>query len=177
MLMDDTHWGYPYESTVVLTLVRVFPMKKVHVVTLTEEQRSGLQRMIASGHHAARTLTRARVLLKADTNHEGGGCSDPEICQALAVSRPTVERVRKRFAQEGLGAALAPRPRLTAPERRLDGEQEAQLIALACTAPPAGHKRWTLRLLASGLIEREIVDTVSHETVRQTLKKIHSSPG
>ena len=152
-------------------------MKKAHNVTLTPEQRSGLQQMIAAGHAAARSLTRARILLKADSGHEGGGCSDPEICQALEVSRPTVERVRKRFAQEGLEAALSPRPRLTAPARRLDGEQEAQLIALACTAPPTGRKRWTLRLLASGLIEREIVDTVSHETVRQTLKKTRSSPG
>jgi transposase len=116
-------------------------------------------------------------LLKADIGHEGGGWSDPEIGQAVEVSRPTVERVRKRFAQEGLEAALFPRPRLTVAERRLDGEQEAQLIALTCSAPPAGQQRWTLRLLASHLIEREIVDTVSHETVRQTLKKVRSNPG
>jgi transposase len=152
-------------------------MKKRYTVTLTEEQRSTLRSLISSGEAAARTLTRARILLKADTSHEGGGASDPEIAQALLVSRPTVERVRKRFATEGLQAALSPRPRLTAPERRLDGAQEAHLIALTCSAPPEGQQRWTLRLLAKGLIEREIVDTISHETVRQTLKKTRSSPG
>jgi transposase len=152
-------------------------MKKQHIVSLTEEQHASLKALLAGGQAAARTLTRARILLKADTGHEAGGYSDGEIGQALEVSRPTVERVRKRFAQAGLAAALYPRPRLTAPERRLDGEQEAHLIALTCSAPPAGRQRWTLRLLASNLVEREIVDTISHETVRQTLKKTNSSPG
>jgi transposase len=152
-------------------------MKKRYTVCLTDAQRSALRTLISSGHASARTLTHARILLKADTKHEGGGCSDPEICQALEVSRPTVERVRKRFATQGCEAALYPRPRLVSPERSLDGEQEAQLIALACSTPPEGQKRWTLRLLASGLVEREIVDTISHETVRQTLKKTRSSLG
>jgi transposase len=152
-------------------------MKKLYTVSLTDAQRSTLRSLISSGEAAARTLTRARILLKADTNHEGGGWSDPEICQALEVSRPTVERVRQRCAREGLKAALYPQPRLTAPERRLDGEQEAQLIALACSTPPQGRQRWTLRLLAAGLVQREIVDTISHETVRQTLKKTRSNHG
>lgn len=152
-------------------------MKKRHIVSLTEEQRAFLKALISSGKAAARTLTRARILLKADQGHEGGGWSDPHIQEALETSRPTVERVRRRFTQGGLDAALYPRPRLTAPERRLDGVKEAHLIALACSTPPEGQKRWTLRLLASGLIEREIVDTVSHETVRQTLKKTNSNPG
>jgi len=152
-------------------------MKKQHIVSLTEQQRASLKSLISGGQAAARTLTRARILLKADTGHEGGGGADRAIGAALEVSRPTVERVRKRFAQEGLAAALYPRPRLTAPQRRLDGEKEAQLIALTCSAPPEGRQRWTLRLLAAGLIEREIVDTLSHETVRQTLKKTNSSPG
>ena len=175
--MDGCSLGYPYESIAVLALVRIAPMKKVYTVTLTDEQRSRLRSLITTGQAAARTLTRARILLKADVCHEGGGWSDPEIGQAVEVSRPTVERARKRFAQEGLEAALYPRPRLTAPEPRLDGEQEAQLVALTCSAPPPGRQRWTLRLLAAGLIEREIVDTVSHETVRQTLKKTPSNPG
>jgi transposase len=152
-------------------------MKKQYLVSLTQEQRVTLKNLISSGQAAARTLTRARILLKADTRHEGGGWSDREISQALETSRPTVERVRQRFAQAGLTAALYARPRLTPPARRLDGEKEAHLVALACSAPPEGRERWTLRLLASGLIEREIVDTVSHETVRQTLKKTNSSPG
>jgi transposase len=133
--------------------------------------------LLARGEAPARTLTRARILLKADTNHDRGGWSDPEICQALEVSRPTVERVRKRFAAGGLPAALYPQPRLPVRDRCLDGEQEAQLIALACSTPPQGHQRWTLRLLAAGLVEREIVDTISHETVRQTLKKTRSNRG
>ena len=152
-------------------------MKKVLLVSLTQEQRASLKSLIASGEAAARTLTRARILLKADTHHESGGGSDLEIETALETSRPTVERVRKRFAQGGLTAALYSRPRLTAPERLLDGEKEAHLIAMACSTPPDGHKRWSLRLLASGLIEREIVDTVSHETVRKTLKKTNSTRG
>jgi hypothetical protein len=152
-------------------------MKKLHTVTLTDAHRATLRSLISSGQAAARTLTRARILLKADAGHEDGGCADLEICRAVEVSRPTVERVRKRFALSGLEAALYPRSRLTAPERRLDGAQEAQLIALTCSAPPPGRTRWTLRLLASGLVEREIVNTISHESVRQTLKKTHSSPG
>jgi len=152
-------------------------LKKRHIVSLTEEQRASLKALISSGKAAARTLTRARILLKADTAREDGGWSDPHIEAALETSRPTVERVRRRFTQGGLDAALYSRPRLTVPERRLDGVKEAHLIALACSTPPEGQKRWTLRLLASGLIEREIVDTVSHETVRKTLKKTNSSLG
>jgi transposase len=152
-------------------------MQKRYTVMLTEEQRSILRALLSSGQAPARTLTRARILLKADINQEGGGWSDPAICEAVEVSRPTVERIRKRCAEEGWEAALHPRPRLTTPAPRLDGEQEAQLVALTCSAPPAGHTRWTLRLLASGLVERQIVDTISHETVRQTLKKTRSSPG
>jgi transposase len=152
-------------------------MQKRYLVALTVEQRASLRALISSGEAPARTLTRARILLKADTQQEGGGWSDPEICQALEVSRPTVERLRKRCAEEEWAAAVHPRPRLTSPAHRLDGEQEAQLIALTCSTPPAGHTRWTLRLLASGLVERQIVDTISHECVRQTLKKTRSSPG
>jgi transposase len=152
-------------------------MKKLYTVALTDAQRAALRSLVSHGEAPARTLTHARILLKADTHQEGGGWSDPEICQALEVSRPTVERVRKRCAQEGWEAALYPRPRLTTPEHRLDGEQEAQLIALTCSSPPAGRTRWSLRLLASGLVERQIVDTISHECVRQTLKKTRSSPG
>jgi transposase len=151
-------------------------MKKLYTVSLTEEQRATLKALITRGEAAARALTRARILLKADPNHADGGWSDREISAALETSRPTVERVRQRFVEEGL-AAVYPRPRLTTPERRLDGEKEAHLVALACSAPPPGRQRWSLRLLASGLIEREVVDTVSHETVRQTLKKTNSSRG
>src|SRR6266568_5991231 len=113
--MDGSSLGYPYESIAVRRLVRMSPMKKVYTVTLTDEQRSRLRSLTTAGQAAARTLTRARILLKADVGHDGGGWSDPEIGQAVEVSRPTVERVRQRFAQEGLEAALYPRPRLTTP--------------------------------------------------------------
>src|ERR1041385_3753236 len=130
-LMDSGQWRYPYGSSAIAGLARMSPMKKQHIVSLTEEQRTTLKSLISSGQAAARTLTRARILLKAATGPEGGGGSDPEIVQALEVSRPTVERVRQRFAREGFEAALYPRPRLTTPQRRLDGEQEAHLVALA----------------------------------------------
>lgn len=152
-------------------------MEKRHNVSLTDEERASLKTLISSGQAPARTLTHARILLKADINRADGGWSDPQIVHALETSRPTVERVRKRFAQHGLEAALRSRPGGRPRARRLDGAQEAQLIALACSTPPDGHTRWSLRLLANGLIEREIVDTVSHETIRQTLKKTNSSRG
>src|SRR2546425_13379630 len=111
--MDSGQWRYPYASSAVAGLVRMSPMKKQHLVSLPQEHRVTLKSLISSGQVAARTLTRARILLKADTSHEGGGWSDREIGEALETSRPTVERVRKRFAQEGWEAALYPRPRLT----------------------------------------------------------------
>lgn len=146
-------------------------MKK-YIVTLTEAERSRLRGLLSRGTGAARRLAHARVLLKADQ-----GLADEAIVSALDVSRPTVERIRKRFVEEGLEAALDPhrpdRPR----ERKIDGTVEAHLIALACSAPPEGAARWTLRLLAGKLVELEHLDTVSHETVRQVLKKTTCSPG
>src|SRR5207245_7882289 len=136
--MDGCSLGYPFESIALRPLVRIAPMKEVYPVTLTDEHRARLRSLITAGQAAARTLTRARILLKADVCHEGGGCSDPEICQAVEVSRPTVERARKRFAQEGLEVALYPRPRLAAPSRRSNCSPEAPLLRPACTAPQPG---------------------------------------
>jgi transposase len=107
----------------------------------------------------------------------GPAWSDDQIADALEVSRSTVERLRTRCVEEGPDAALRPRPSPTPPLRKLDGAQEARLIAVACSPPPEGRKRWTLRLLADKVVELDIVDAASYETVRRTLKKTSSSPG
>jgi transposase len=122
-------------------------------------------------------LTHARILLKADHGTDGPGCTDEAIAEALDVSEVTVWRVRKRYVMEGLEAALNHRHPKNHRPRRLDGDQEAHLIALACTEPPEGRNRWTLRLLASRMVELEYAERVSYETVRVTLKKTHSSRG
>jgi transposase len=140
-------------------------MKK-YIVTLTDTERQTLKALISVGRGAARRLAHARILLKADED-----LTDEAIAQAVEVSRPTVERVRKRFVEESLEAALDPRRTDRPRARKLDGHQEAQLIALACSAPPPGQLRWTLRLLADKMVELEYVDSVSYETVRRTLKK------
>lgn len=147
-------------------------MIKRYIVTLTDAERASLRDLISRGKGAARRLAHARILLKADQ-----GLPDQVIGDEVEVSRPTVERVRQRFVEEGLDAALDPRPpgqRLTG---KVDGHLEAHLIALACSAPPAGQDRWTLRLLAAKVVELEYVSGLSHETVRQVLKKTNCSPG
>lgn len=152
-------------------------MKKYRV-TLTDDERHALAELIRVGKAAALKLAHARILLKADQSDGGPGATDVEIADDVAVSVATVERVRERFVGSGLDAALD-RKKQAEPsrERKLDGRAEARLIALACSAPPAGRAAWTLRLLAGKLVELEIVDTISPETVRQTLKKTRSSRG
>ena len=152
-------------------------MKKKYRVTLTEEERTMLQTLIAAGTAPARTLTHARILLKADQGQAGPAWPDDIIAEALDVSIPTVARVRERLVEQGLEAALQRKRPSGQRQRCLDGAQEAHLVALACGAPPDGQQRWSLRLLADRLVELEVVETVSHETVRQVLKKTNSSPG
>jgi Homeodomain-like domain len=136
-------------------------MKKYRV-TLTADERAQLQELIAAGKAAARKLTHARILLKADASQGGPAWTDERIAEAVEVSVPTVERVRPRFVEQGREAALTRKPRdRPSRERKLDGRAEARLIAVACSAPPAGRKEWTLRLLADQLVEREVVDTIS----------------
>lgn len=147
-------------------------MKKKYIVTLTESERSDLKAMISSGKGAARRLAHARILLKADQN-----LADDAIAEAVEVSRPTVERVRRRFVEEGMEAALDPRRPDKPRPAKVDGHLEAHLIALACSKPPDGVVRWTLRLLAAKAVELEYVDAVSHETVRQVLKKTNCTRG
>jgi len=146
-------------------------MKK-YLVTLTDEERHSLQKLVRSGNAGARKITRARILLKADQDTGGPVWSNQQICLALDVGVATVERIRKRFVEDGLDAALHRRhnrnPRI---RRKRDGHQEAQLVTLACSHPPEGRDRWTLRLLADTLVELEIVDSISYQTVRRVLKK------
>jgi transposase len=152
-------------------------MKK-YKVTLTAEERQQLSALIATGKAAARKLAHARVLLHADAAPGGPAWADQRIAQAVAVGRATVERIRQRFVEQGLEAALGRKPqgRPSRP-RKLDGRAEARLIALACSAPPPGRKEWTMQLLAGRLVELEVVDTLSDETVRRALKKTSSSRG
>src|SRR5919205_4204536 len=149
---------------------------KRYRVTLTEEEREDLERLLARGKADVRKLKHAHILLKADEAPGGPAWSDPQIAEALDVGEATVPRIRQRFVEEGLADALSPyRGGKRIYETKLDGTQEAHLIALACSAPPEERARWSLRLLARCMIELAYVDTLSHETVRQTLKKMRSS--
>jgi hypothetical protein len=151
-------------------------MDKRYRVRLVAAERVLLDDLIAAGTAPARTLTHARILLKADQGEGGPAWPDARIAEALEVSPATVARLRRRWMERGVDDALRRRP--TGPRRRaLDGEQEAHLIALACTAPPQGKKRWSVRLLAKKLVELEVVEAIGRETVRATLKKTSSSRG
>lgn len=146
-------------------------MAKRYRVTLTRPERQELQQLISRGKADARKLAHARILLQADEAEGGPGRTDEQIASALDTATRTVERIRERFVEQGLDAALLPRPSKRVYARKLDGRQEAKLIALACSKPPAGKARWTLRLLAEEMVELDVVDSLSHETVRQTLKR------
>jgi transposase len=152
-------------------------MEKRYRVTLTEDERQALQSMVSAGKAAARKLVRARILLLADQADGGPGKLDPEIADALGCGRATIGRTRKQFVEEGIEAALNPKRTTRIYERRLDGKAEAHLVAIACGAPPEGRARWTLRLLADRMVGLGYVESVSHEAVRQTLKKMNSSLG
>ena len=146
--------------------------QKRYLVTLTAEERRDLGKLVSAGRRSARTLARARVLLKADQAEGGPAWDDARIAEALGCGRRTAERVRQRFVERGLAAALAHKPQdRPSRERKFDGATEARLIALACSEPPAGRARWTLKLLADRLVELEVFDSVSDETVRRVLKK------
>jgi hypothetical protein len=150
---------------------------KLYRVKLASEERAQLHKLLSKGKASARVLTHARILLKADEGVDGPRLTDEEIGEALDVNRSTVERVRIRCVEEGFEAALRPRPSRQLHPRKLDGFQEAHLVALVCSPAPKGRKRWSLRLLADKLVELEVVDDISYETVRQTLKKTNSSHG
>ncbi len=148
--------------------------KRKKPVSLTGEQRERLEGLIAGGNAPVRKTTHARILLKADEGASQGAAAWPDtrIAEALEISRSTVARVRERFVEEGLEAALVPRKPKRSKPRKLDGSQEAHLIALACSEPPTGRKRWSLRLLAERFVSLECAtEPVSRELVRRTLKK------
>lgn len=148
--------------------------RRKNPVRLSGKERGKLESLVAGGNAPVRRVTHARILLKADEGGKAPGSRWPDtrIADALEVSRSTVSRVRRRFAEEGLEAALAHRrPGRTKP-RKLDGEQEAHLIALACSEPPEGRGRWSVRLLAERFVELERGEEISRELVRRTLKKV-----
>ena len=145
--------------------------KKRYIVTLTLEERTCLRELITKGKTAAFKQRHARILLKTDQGPQGEGWTDEQIEQALDVHSSTVERLRKRFVEEGLEAALQRKEQKNRKAKKIDGEAEARLIALACSKPPEGRATWTLTLLADQLVSLEVVDSVSPETVRKTLKK------
>jgi hypothetical protein len=152
-------------------------MKKRYAVRLSDDEREELRRLIAAGTAPARKLAHARVLLKADEGPGGPGWVDERIAEAVESSQPTVSRVRKQYVEEGIEAALNRRPPAREYRRKLDGAQEALLVALSCSQPPLGQARWSLRLLADKLVELEVVEAVSYQTVRRVLEKTSSSPG
>jgi transposase len=148
-------------------------MAKKHVVDLTDGQRQELGRLVNTGRESARKITRARILLKA-----ADGEADGATAAALGVGLATVERVRRRVAEGGLGAAVERKPQPPRPAKRvLDGEAEARLITLACSRPPAGYGHWTLELLADRMVRLKVVPAVSADTVGRVLKKVRPSRG
>jgi transposase len=152
-------------------------MKKYFAVNLNPEERAELRKLLAAGTAPARKIMHAHILLKADRGLEGRALSDSAVAEALETSRNTVARVRQRYVEEGLEAALNRRGPRRVYQRKLDGAGEAQLVMLACSTPPEGQARWTLQLLADRLVHLEVVDSISDQTVRRTLKKTSLSLG
>lgn len=152
-------------------------MVKKYIVGLSAEERAYLEQFTTTGRRAADRITRARILLKADGNQSNGSGSDQAIATALDVGVRTVERVRRRCVELGLEASLVRQAGGGRKHRCLTGEQEAHLMALVCSEAPTGQARWTLRLLANQMVQLGYVEGVSHETIRQTLKKMNYSLG
>ena len=148
-----------------------------YAVVLSEEERARLRTLVGSGVAPARMLTRARILLKADQGEGGAAWADAAIAGALEVHPTTVARIRRQCVEQGLAAALERKRPDRVYAHTFDGGAEAHLVALACSRPPVGRERWTLRLLADELVRLEVVEAVSHETVRRTLKQTSSNPG
>ena len=148
-----------------------------YLVTLTSDERSELECLVSTGKAAARKLTHARILLMADQSPPEPGWPDAQIMQALSVGESTVLRVRRAFVLDGLPAAIDRKRHSRFKPRKLDGAGEARLVTLACSKAENGRARWTLEMLSDKLVELHVVDTISEECVRQTLKKTNSSPG
>ncbi|VEP13342.1 transposase [Hyella patelloides LEGE 07179] len=151
--------------------------KKKYIVTLTDQEQASLEELVNKGKNPAYKVNHARILLLADTNRSGGGWKDRDINQALKISVATIERVRQRLVEQGMTAALNRKEQQNRKKRRLDGESEAHLIALTCSSPPEGQGRWTMKMLVEQMVQLGHVESISDETVRQTLKKTNSSLG
>jgi len=145
-----------------------------YIVELTDEERNNLKEIVSKNKASRSTIVNAYILLRSDV---ACGWLYDEIAQAYDVSTKKVEFVRKRFVEEGLEASLTRKPVTNAHRRKITGEEEAHLIALCCSQAPEGHERWTLRMLADKMVELAVVESVSHETIRQTLKKTNLNPG
>jgi len=157
-------------------MARKSPSVKRYVVRLETEERERLEAMLRKGKHRAQVLTKARILLMADVSEAGEGLSDGRIIEALGTNQSTVHRTRKQLVEEGLDAVLTRKQRATPSVAKIfDGASEARLIALACSQPPEGHARWSLRLLESKVVELGIVERASDTTIQRTLKKTRSS--
>ncbi len=150
---------------------------KKYRIRLTTDEQQELKALVSRGRAAAYEQTHARILLMSDESRSDAGMKDVDITSALGVGQSTVERIRKRCVEEGIESALNRKEQLRRRQKRLDGEGEAHLVAIACSEPPDGRASWTLKLLAEQLVESEIVETISTETVRRVLKKTNSSRG
>ena len=150
---------------------------KKYRIRLTSDEQHELNALVSRGRTAAYRQTHARIILMSDESRPDGGMKDTDISNALGVGVTTVERIRRRCVQEGIESALGRKKQLRHRQKRLDGEGEARLIAIACGEPPDGRANWTLKLLADRLVECEIVESISAETVRRVLKKTNSSRG
>jgi transposase len=145
--------------------------KKKYIVALTDSERAELEQLTKKGKIAAYKMNHARILLLADINQKLGGWSDQKISESLNVGHATIERVRQRFVEEGIESALSRREQNNRRAKIIDGEKEAYLIAIACSETPAGRGSWTLQMLADKMVELKYVESISRETIRQTLKK------
>lgn len=150
-------------------------MKKRYVVRLTVEEREQLEGLVNRGREAAYRRRHAQVLLLADEGEQGAGLIDREVAERVGYSARTVEQIRERCVREGLQSALERKKRSRERTRVLDGEGEARLVSLACSKPPVGQARWTLKMLGDRLIELDVVESISEETVRLVLKKHHQT--
>ncbi len=151
--------------------------KKKYIVSLTPSERHFLEQLTKKGKIAAYKMNHARILLKADINQKEGGWTDRQIGESLDIGHATIERVRQRFVEEGIESALSRREQKKRRSKIIDGEKEADLIAIACSETPAGKNNWTLQMLADRMVELNYVEQVSTETIRQTLKKTNLSLG
>ena len=149
-----------------------------YTVTLSAEEAEQLQSVVAKGKHLAAKVINALILLNCDESQaRGRRRTSQEIAEVLQVSERKIDRVKRRFVEDGLEVALSGAPSTRIYDHKIDGELEAHLIALSCSTPPSGQARWSLRLLADRAVELELVEALSHETVRRVLKKTNSSPG